>query len=394
MKHAAASAFRFVLVMGIVNLFADMTYEGGGSIDGPFLGGLGASAAAIGIIAGLGEFLGYAVRVVAGYVADRTGKHWTITFVGYAINLLAVPALALCNGWIAAGALILTERIGRGIRKPTVEAMLSYTTGRHGKGWVYAVNTALDETGATLGPLLIALVLFQGGDYRTGFATLLISAGLALGALTVARITFPLPSRLETGRAALGKRFRPAYWLFMVAAACFAAGLMSFELVTFHLSGTGTIATPWIPALLALSTGFGVLASLVLGRLYDRVGLPVVLGAVAASALFAPLAFSGNVAAVVVAMLLWGIGYAAQDTLFKAIVAGLLPEGKRNLAFGLFYAGYGVGWLIGSIATGLLYDHSRVAMIAFCVGAQLVSLPLFILAGRRAPRAKQRNVDA
>jgi MFS family permease len=383
---ARAAAFRFVLVMGIVNLFADMTYEGGGSIDGPFLGSLGASAAAIAIIAGLGEFLGYAVRIIAGYIADRTNKHWPITFVGYAINLLAVPALVFANTWVAAGVLVLTERIGRAIRKPTAEAMLSYTTGKHGKGWVYAVNTALDETGATLGPLLIALVLFLGGSYRAGFATLLISAVLALAALTTARITFPLPSRLETGRTARAKGFGAAYWLFMLAGACFAAGLMSFELVTFHLSSTRTIGAPWIPMLLALSTGFGVIASLVLGRLYDRVGLPIVLAAVVASSLFAPLAFAGNMVALVVAVLLWGIGYATQDTLLKAVVAGLLPEGKRSFAFGLFYAGYGVGWLIGSITTGLLYDRSRFGMVAFCVGAQLVSLPIFVFAGRRSRR--------
>ena len=381
----AASAFRFVLVMGIVNLFADMTYEGGGSIDGPFLGSLGASAATIAIIAGLGEFLGYTVRIVSGYVADRTNKHWLITFVGYAINLLAVPALVFANVWIAAGALMLTERIGRAIRKPTVEAMISYTTGKHGRGWVYAVNTALDETGATLGPLLIAVVLFLGGSYRTGFATLLVTAVLALVALTIARKTFPLPSRLESGHTARAKGFGTAYWLFMLAGACFAAGLMSFELVTFHLSVTRTVGTPWIPMLLALSTGLGVIASLVLGRLYDRVGLPIVLGAVVASSLFTPLAFAGNLVALLFAMLLWGIGYATQDTLLKAVVAGLLPEGKRSLAFGLFYGGYGVGWLVGSIATGLLYDRSRVAMVAFCVGMQVVSLPIFVLAGRRTP---------
>jgi MFS family permease len=383
MARAASAAFRFVLVMGIVNLFADMTYEGAGSIDGPFLGGLGASAAAIAIIAGLGEFLGYAVRVGAGYVADRTKRHWLITFVGYSINLLAVPALVFANAWLAAGALMLAERIGRGIRKPTVEAMLSYAAGRHGKGWVYAVNTALDETGATLGPLVIALVLFLGGSYRTGFGMLLITAALALAALTAARITFPLPSRLEAGHTTHVKGFGEAYWLFVLAGACFAAGLMSFELVTFHLASTRTIAPPWIPVLLALSTGFGVIASLVLGKLYDRVGLPIVLCAVVASSLFAPLAFAGNAIAIVVAMLMWGVGYATQDTLLKAVVAGLLPEGKRSLAFGLFYAGYGVGWLIGSITTGLLYDHSRFAMIAFCVAAQLVSLPIFVLAGRR-----------
>src|SRR5205823_1733212 len=146
--------------LGVVNLCADMTYEGGGSINGPFLGSLGASAATISIVAGAGEFLGYSLRSVAGYIADKTGKYWPITFIGYAINLLAVPAMALADHWVAAAILILGERVGRAIRKPTVEAMLSYSTGKLGRGWVYGLNTALDETGATVGPLVLALVLF------------------------------------------------------------------------------------------------------------------------------------------------------------------------------------------------------------------------------------------
>src|SRR5438034_1379437 len=96
---ASGAAFRFVLTMGIVNLFADATYEGGASLNGPFLASLGASATAIAIVAGLGEFLGYALRSLSGYVADRTGKHWPVTFVGYAINLLAVPAMTLAPSW-------------------------------------------------------------------------------------------------------------------------------------------------------------------------------------------------------------------------------------------------------------------------------------------------------
>src|SRR5437879_422280 len=145
---AASAAFRFVLTMGIVNLFADTTYEGGASINGPFLGTLGASAAAISIIAGLGEFLGYSLRSVSGYISDKTGKYWLVTFIGYSINLLAVPAMALAGNWQIAAGLVLAERIGRALRKPTVESMLSYTTGSLGKGWVYALNSALDETGA------------------------------------------------------------------------------------------------------------------------------------------------------------------------------------------------------------------------------------------------------
>src|SRR5213080_4524530 len=132
---SASPAFTFVLIMGFVNLFGDVTYEGGGSINGQYLGSLGASAAAIGIIAGVGEFLGYSLRSVSGYIADKTGRHWPLTFIGYVINLLAVPAMALAGSWQVAAALVLAERIGRAIRKPTVEAMLSYSTGKHGKGW-------------------------------------------------------------------------------------------------------------------------------------------------------------------------------------------------------------------------------------------------------------------
>jgi hypothetical protein len=131
---SSSPAFTFVLTMGIVNLFGDMRYEGGASINGPFLGTLGASAAAISIIAGVGEFLGYSLRSLSGYIADKTGKHWPVTFIGYSINLLAVPAMALAGSWQFAGAFVLAERIGRAIRKPTVEAMLSYSTGQHGKG--------------------------------------------------------------------------------------------------------------------------------------------------------------------------------------------------------------------------------------------------------------------
>jgi len=383
---SATSAFAFVFTMGIVNLFADMTYEGGSSIIGPYLGSLGATAATISIVAGVGEFLGYAIRLPAGYLCDKTGKVWLLTFLGYSINLLAIPALALSGNWTMAAVCVIAERVGRAIRKPTVESMLSYTTGTLGKGWVYALNSALDETGATIGPLAVALVLYQRGSYRTGFAMLLISAVLALGALTVARFYFPNPSRLESKRTALAKDFSTSYWLFMVAGALLAAGLMSFEFISYHLSSTGVVTGYWIPIFLAISTGMGVIANLVFGKLFDRFGVPIVIVAIALSSMFPPLVFLGGFYGVLGGLILWGVGYAAQDTLLKAIVAGMLPEGKRNLAFGLFYAGYGTGWLIGSLTTGLLYERSIPAVIGFSVTVQLASLPLFIIAQRLRPR--------
>src|SRR5437870_12121685 len=213
------SALHFVLIIGIANFFADFTYEGARAIIGPFLGSLGASAAIVGLVAGFGELMGYGLRSVSGYFADKSHRHWTVAFLGYTINLLAVPALALTGQWPLAASLVVSERIGRGIRKPTVEAMLSYAGRSIGAGWVFGLNEALDQAGATIGPLLMALILYFNGGYRTGFATLLIPALLCLGTLVVARLLHPRPHELEEG---VGHTFtttnlaRP-FWIYLAA---------------------------------------------------------------------------------------------------------------------------------------------------------------------------------
>src|SRR5204862_1366556 len=364
----ASNAFRFVLIVGLVNLFADVTYEGASSINGQFLGMLGASAAAIGVISGVGEFLGYALRFVAGYIGDKTGKYWLITFIGYAINLFAVPALALAGNWQVAAGLMIAERVGRAVRKPTVEAMLSYTTNTLGKGWVYALNNALDQTGAVIGPLLMSLVLLRKEDYRVGYTVLLVSAVLALATLAVAQMYFPKPSALEAGpSAATAKGFTASYWLYMCGGAFVAAGLVSFELISFHFSTTDSVTREWIPLLFALAMGVDGISGLIFGRLFDKVGMPVVYLAIFLSSLFAPLVFFGTLPLAIAGMVLWGIGFGAQDSLFKSIIAGMLPEGRRNLAFGLYYTGYGTGWLVGSVTTGFLYEWSLPFLVGFSV---------------------------
>src|SRR5437764_1844402 len=195
-KQLAKLAFRFVLIIGIVNLFADMAYEGGRSITGPFLGSLGASATIIGIVAGLGEFLGYSLRSVSGYFADKTKRYWVATFIGYVVNVFAVPALALTGNWPLAAILIIAERTGRAIRKPAVDTMLSYAGKSIGRGWVFGLNEGLDQAGAAISPLIVALVLYFKGEYRSGFAILMIPALLCIATLVVARISYPRPQEM------------------------------------------------------------------------------------------------------------------------------------------------------------------------------------------------------
>jgi MFS family permease len=388
----SSPTFVFVLMMGIVNLFGDMTYEGGASINGQFMALLGATALAISITAGLGEFLGYTLRPIAGYIADKTGKYWPITFIGFTINSFAVPAMVFAGNWPMAACFILLERIGRAIRKPTVEAMLSYTTAKHGRGWVYGLNTALDEIGATLGPLLIALVLFLKGNYRTGYALLFITSALVIFSLAVARKTYSIPSRLEKKMITQSGKFSRAYWFFMIAGTLFAAGMMSYELLSFHLITNKIIAINSIPLLLAFTTGSGVIVNIILGNLYDRFELLTVMGAVFLSSLFSFFLFFGGLCGVFIGLVLLGVAYATEDTLLTAIIAGVLPEGKRNLAFGLFYLGYGGGWLAGSIVTGLLYSWSLQYLVAFLMVTQLLSLPIFFMATRLKGTPQDRGL--
>lgn len=386
-QQKTALALKFVLLFGAVSLFADLTYEGGASINGQFMATLGAGAAIVSVTSGLGEFLGYALRLLSGWIADKTGKYWAITFIGYIINLFAVPAMFFAGYWWVAAVLILAERIGRALRKPTVEAMLSYATGALGKGWVYALNTALDETGAALGPLVISIVLLFGGNYRIGYAVLLISAVMAISLLTLARFTFPIPSRLEIKNIAMPEGFSKAFWLSTLAGLCFGTGFVSYELVPFHLAKTQAVAFQWIPLLLSFSTACGVGVNLLLGKLFDRAALPTIFVAVVISSLFAPLVFLGGMPGIFLGMIAWGVSYAIEDTLFSAIVAGYLPEGKRGFAFGLFFAVYGVGVLLGSIIMGFMYSYSISLMAGFSLTLQLLSLPLFFAVSRFQKRS-------
>ena len=380
--NIAKTAFGFVLIIGIVNLFADMTYEGARSISGPFLGSLGASATVIGVVAGTGELLGYSLRSVAGYFADKTQRYWLIVFIGYVINMLAVPALALTGNWPLAAALIVAERSGRALRKPVVDAMISYAGKSIGRGWVFGLNEGLDQAGATIGPLVVALVLYLKSGFRTGFGVLLVSAVLCLVTLVVARFWYPRPHELETESAdfAKGKGFPKAYWIYVAAGALIAAGFADFSLIAFHFQKEGIISQSTIPLFYAVAMGAGALTNLLFGRLFDRVGFPIVICAFFLGALFAPFVFLGQFWLTLTGMALWGIGMGAQNSLLKALLSGVLSVAKRSTGFGLFYTGYGIAWFLGSAAMGYLYDKSILAVVILSVIFQLLALPVFLWA--------------
>lgn len=378
-SSARRRALLFVVLLGVVSLFADMTYEGSRSIWGPFLGTLGATGAIVGLVAGGGELLGYLLRLFTGALADKTRRYWAITIIGYAINLLAVPALAVAGNWPVAAGLVILERSGKALRTPARDAMLSYAARDvGGAGWAFGLHEALDSIGGVLGPLIAASVLFLHGGYRHAFAWLLLPALAALATLAVARMKYPQPQELDattTPRAPDGKALRDLK-VFLVATALIAAGYSDFALIAFHLARDHVVGDDVVPTLYAIASLAGGATALVLGKLFDRRGLSVLLWATLIPALYAPLVFLGGAWAALAGMVLWGIGFGAHDSLFRAAVAQRIPRERRATAMGVFNAIYGTAWFLGSVLLGLLYDVRPLYTVVAALVLQLAACPL------------------
>lgn len=396
-------AMTFVALIGVVSLFADMTYEAGRSINGPYLAILNASSLAVGIIAGLGELFGYLIRPLSGAGADRTGRYWLITICGYVVNLFAVPALALTGSWPAAAALMIAERIGKGVRNPPRDVMLSAAGGVIGQGWVFGFHEALDQVGATIGPLLVALVLFLHGGYHHAYALLFIPAVIAVGVVIAGRFVFPHPERFERHEPSAGAgggaervatrppRFPALYWIYLAGTMFIAAGFADFPLIAFHFERARTVSPDLIPVLYAVAMAVDAAAALLLGALLERVGAGTMIIGTAIALFFSIFVFGfsgpGAELAAFIGMALWGIGMGAHESIMSAIVAKLIPFGARGRAYGLFNAAYGGAWFLGSALLGYLYGVSIPGLIAFSMVAQAVALPFLIVVARRLPAA-------
>jgi len=374
------SALKLVILIGLVSLFADVTYEGARSISGPFLAVLGASATAVGIIAGCGELIGYALRLASGYLADRSKKYWTLLFAGYGLTFIAVPLLALAGSWEIAALLLVAERIGKAIRTPSRDVILSCASDQIGRGWGFGLHEALDQVGAICGPLAMAAAFYFTGSYRTGFCLLLIPALVAFSVLAFARQVYPNPHDLESATIKLeSKGFSRSFWLYLVAIGCVAAGYADFPLVAYHFKKVGTVPEYCIPIFYAVAMGVDAVAALIFGRLFDRIGFPVLLAPVLLSSLFAPLAFWGGFYPALVGMALWGVGMGAQESIVRAAIADMVPRARLGFAFGLFNTAYGFAWFFGSALMGLLYDVSVTALVVFSIAAQLAAVPVLLI---------------
>lgn len=377
MKVDAKSALRFVFAMGVVNLFADMTYEGGRGVVGAFMGHLGASGAIVGAVAGGGELAGYAIRSVSGAIADRTGRYWIDAWAGYLINMLCVPALALAGSWPAAAGLVVGERVGRGIRRPVIAAVLSEAGHQIGGGHAFGLNEALDQIGATTGPLIVAYAVALGG-FTAGFGVLIVPAMLTLACLSIATAFGKNLVPRDDGPLKPGIKDAPAFRRYAIGGALVAAGYVDFALIAFRFQRDGVAGTPAISIWFAVAMAVAAISAPLLGRLFDRRGTAVIGVALAVTAAASPLAFLTTGAAAKLGVALWGVGTAVQDALLLALVATVIARGRKATAFGLYDLIFGAAWFAGSAICGVLLDRSVVALVIFSAALQLLAIPFFV----------------
>ena len=407
-KKRISQAMIFIILFGIVSLFSDMTHEGASSIRGAYMSLLGASAGAIGFVSGLGELIGYSMRYVFGKLTDKTKRYWLMTIAGYVLDVLAVPALALVgeHGWIAACGLLIIQRMGKAIKKPAKDTIMSFAASQEGLGKSFGIQEVLDQIGAFLGPVLLYVVMLfktEGSTfeiYSRCFAVLAVPGAITILLLLITKYKFPNPENFEPEE----KRFTPfkvkkEFIFYIAGISLFAFGFIDYSIIIMHVSKTYTnisaqltetsslVNSGTLPLLYAGAMLVDAVAALVFGLMYDKKGVKALAWSTVISAPFAILVFgTKSTSALLLGIALWGVGMGAQESILKAAVTKMVPKSSRATGYGVFECSFGVFWFLGSWLLGVLYDISIPAMITVSVVSQLAAIPLYIVSDKLANR--------
>jgi MFS family permease len=385
------SALRFVIGFGTVSALSDVVYEGARSVVGPFLRDRGATAAAVGLVTGIGEAVALVLRLGTGHLADRTGRPWPQTIAGYALTMVCVPLMALPGGLGLAAGLYNGERFGKALRTPARDTMLAHASTSLGTGYTFGLHEALDQLGAITGPLAIAAFLALGGSLQMSFAMLAVPGVVALFVLIRLRLAAPDPAAYdptaavsEAKKLRLGRGLPREFWVYAGFSAMTMFGFATWGVLAYHLVAKDVVGAGLVPVLYAAAMGAAAVTAVVSGRVYDRVGLRglVVLPVLAILVPF--LSFRTSVPAVVLGALVWGAGMGVHDSTMRAAVTDLVPRHRRGSGFGTFTAVYGLAWLAGAALIGLLYEHGTAVVTWFVVVVQVLAAALLVpvLSGR------------
>lgn len=383
----------FIILMAVVSLFNDMTFEGAASVLGAYETLLGMPTVWLTAISGAGALLGCSLRMLFGYLSDKTGKYWPFVLMGYGIDMISVPLLALVpeNGWALAVVFILSEKLGKAIKKPAKSALVSFAAKQKGEGKSFALGEALDQIGACVGPLIVTSVFACTTNeailrqYHLAFLFLGIPALACLGLLFVARIRYPKPEDFERSERKEGiGRFKitPAFLVFCLGGAIFAMGFLdSFSLLNKDILLKGVINESYLPLLYSYAMFIDALSALFFGFLYDKIGFYSLAVATLLSAPYGFLIFnSSSLWVIFLGLTSWGIGIGACESVLLSGVASLSSKENRARSYGFFELCYGVSAFGFSFLIAYLYEQSSLAISLFIVLTIVVASTLFILA--------------
>jgi MFS family permease len=378
--------WRFVVWFGTVSLLADVVYEGARSITGPLLASLGASSLVVGTVTGAGEAAALGLRLVSGPMADRTRRFWGLAIAGYALTVVTVPLLGVAGVLWAACVLVIAERVGKAVRSPAKDTLLSHATAATGRGRGFAVHEALDQIGAIAGPLLVAGVLaLTGNDYGPALGVLAVPGIAVLLLLFRLRARVPDPEAYERGVTAAPPPATPvrrdgrlprAFWTYAGFTAATTTGFATFGVLSYHLVQRHLLTAAWVPVLYAAAMAVDAVAALATGWAYDRIGPRVLVALPVLTAGVVVLAFSDTVAIAVAGSLVWGAAMGIQESTLRATVADLVPSGRRATAYGLFAGVVGAASLAGGALTGGLYGYSVPVLITVVIAIQVAAVVL------------------
>jgi MFS family permease len=396
-------AWEIIVVFGVVSLVGDVIYEGARSVNGPYLKTLGASAALVGLIAGIGELLGYATRLASGWFADRTKAYWLFTFLGYGM-LVSVPLLALAGSWQLAAVFIVLERFGKAVRAPAKDTILSAATKRVGTGIGFGLHEAMDQIGALIGPLVFAAVFAFGREatdlasYKAGYAWLAIPFVVLMISVLYAFVRVPDPEKLEpiVSKKTESEALSRTFWLYTAFTVATTLGFVGWPILSYHYAATGVLPGAEIALFYAVAMAVDGLTALIVGLAYDtfkkrkgseRGGLATLVVIPLFTLLIPIFGFGTAKATAIAAAVVWGIVMGTHETIMKSAIADITPMRKRGTGYGLFNTAYGLAVFASSAVMGLLYDRSIVAVVVMSVAVEVVAIPLFLALRKEALRA-------
>ncbi len=401
-KDLKRIAWRVIILFGLVSLFGDIVYEGARSVNGPYLKLLAVNAATLGIIVGLGEFLGYALRLLSGYLSDRSRAYWPLTFLGYAM-LISVPLLGLTSIWQAAAVLIIAERIGKAVRSPARDTILSQANSWVGTGFGFGLHEAMDQIGAVSGPLIFTAFFVIAGkhvttaDYQKAYSFLWIPFVLVMLCVFIAFRNIPHPEVLRSAdKNNLPDKLSGVFWSYNLFTFLATAGFFSFVLLAYHFKSSGDVSDAHIPLFYALAMGIDAVAALIVGKYYDvlkkkhndrNAGLNLLIVIPLLSLMIPFFVFTKSTGLIIAGVLCWGIVMGIHETIMRSAIADITSFKKRGTGYGIFNATYGLAFFLGSALMGFLYDHSISLVIFAIVFIECLALIAFVFMKRETAKA-------